>query len=183
MIELYGQWKGVRVEEKHFPSFLLIAWNTLRGESPSFTTFQVGQEEQEAVGQRYVGNDFWVFTEEQTGINSRDAFDPCPRGSVWKDRRSYDWPGDLVYLNPPFNIWSSFYSHAMEQKEKFAFTNMLFIMPFDRYYGYQNAEPCQWVKKLHDCEKKKVFATRYRYFLPDGTRHERTFHTICVHVF
>ena len=96
LIDLYGHWKGVRVEEKQFPSFLLNAWNTLRGESPSFTTFQVGQEEQEAVGQRYVGNDFWVFTEEQTGINWRDAFDPCPRGSVWKDGHSYDWPGGLV---------------------------------------------------------------------------------------
>ena len=59
---------------------------------------------------------------------------------------------------------------------------ILMIMPFDRWYGARNGEPSDWVQELQTNEDYTFFNLRYRFFKPDGTRYDSTFHIICVHI-
>ena len=166
----------------HFPSFLLNAWQVFDSTASSFTTFKVLKNKVEPKGQHYVGKDFWKITREKIGIDFENAFDPCPRGSVFKDALSYEWPNGCVFLNPPFHLWEKFYYHAKRQLLDGAVDAILLVMPFDRYHGFRNREPSKWVLDLKT-HKHAVFDVRYRYFLPNGSRHEDSFHTIVVHLF
>ena len=179
---LYKNWKKAMVVNAHFPSFLLNAWQVFDSTASSFTTFKVLKNKVEAKGQQYVGKDFWKITREETGVDFENAFDPCPWGCVFKDALSYEWPNGRVFLNPPFHLWEKFYYHAKKQFLDGGVDEMLLVMPFDRYHGFRNRDPCKWVLDLKKHEHT-VFDVRYQYFLPDGSRHKNTFHTIVVHLF
>ena len=180
LLKIYDAWK--QCESSCFASFLIQVYKVLRGDATSFFSSNIISMQTESEGQRYVGNDFWKVVQDQTGVNWEDENDVCPRGTAFLDALTYQWPSGRVFLNPPFSHYSKFYKYAMQQFDAGNLTEILFVMPFNRFHGYNNREPSAWVKDLKE-RRHKHFDLRYAFYLPDGTRCEDTFHIMCVHVF
>ena len=111
------------------------------------------------------------------------AADVCPEDNCFEDATKYDWPPGLIFLNADFNKLKSFWEHIKRQKKLGKVTEILMVMPFDRWYGYKNREPSDWVKELQQQERHTFFNLRYRFYKPDGSRYEDTFHIIFVRIF
>ena len=186
LVEMYDCFKSSNLSESAFPLFLLNAYEVICGNHFSYTTmcvFPHPVNEKLLKGQRYVGPDFWEWIYQKTGIAWQRAFDPFPRGNVFKDAKSYVWPRGKVYFNPPFKLYKHFWDHVKPQLESGRITDLLLVMPWDKWHGRNNGEPLDWVvEELKSRDDYVVFDTRHRFILPDLTRFEDTFHLICVYI-
>ena len=182
IVELSKYWRESGVAKCHFPSFILNACWVVRGESLSFSDFPITHVQTNFKGQRYFGKDIWPFFRRKTRRDWEGAADVCPTHNCWQDALTYDWPPGLIFLNTDFSKLSKFWKHIKEQKKLGKITEILMIMPFDRWYGARNGEPSDWVQELQTNEDYTFFNLRYRFFKPDGTRYDSTFHIICVHI-
>merc|ERR1712080_768710 len=90
---------------------------------------------------QYFGRDIWPFLMYKTMRDWEGASDVCPQDNCFDNALKYDWPPCLIFLNADFNKLSQFWEHIKKQKKIGKVTEILMVMPFDRWYGYKNHEP------------------------------------------
>jgi len=188
LIEIYDTFLSTKLKKKEFPSFLLSVYDVLnsykllKDMKAEFIDISANAHKVNPKGQRYFGSDIWSFLKTKTGRDWRYAFDPCPRGNVFKDALKFDWPAGPVFLNPPFSRYLRFFEHAMKQYEEGKVTEILFVMPFNKWEGIHNRDPQDYIDEFAARQDVYDFNKRYKFFLENGERFDERYRVTFVHL-
>ena len=70
----------------------------------------------------------------------------------------------------------------MKQFELGNATEILFVMPFNKFEGVHNLETQEYIQWLKKIERQYNFLLRYRFYLEDGEQLEGTYQVMFVHL-
>ena len=176
------KWKGAKLPRSDFPAFCWHTYDMILGRATSWTDVRVQHNSVPSSCERWVGRDFWERVHQESDIIWENACDFFCQSTIFQDHNSLLYPhGSKVYFNPPFGQYYHFFKHVWPQFLSGRVTDILLVMFWDKWWGYDNNRPCKWIQKLHKLQNKKVFHFFYSFFRPDGTRFENEKHLVCVH--